>query len=210
MEIQGGSPVVENLCTSVLAVSTSGVLLPVTRTHFLAWVSLWKEGGREQSCLSLMVCLGSFTVQGRFKTKSVPTMKDLSAPNSHQTQKQRGTLHMPLAQAQCIPASNFFLSGRLLKGCISFSESHVTEGLQKVFKGQGPAAEMGRFFLQGQSLVRDGCQSRSDPCSQELHPLEGRLELSVDPWLLFMDLAVLSLCCRKSNHLCFRNNVFGV
>lgn len=78
---------VENLCTSVLAVSTSGVLLPVTRTHFLAWVLLWKEGGREQSCLSLMVCLGSFTVQGRLKTKSVPTMKDLSAPNSHQTQK---------------------------------------------------------------------------------------------------------------------------
>lgn len=112
-----------------------------------------------------------------------------------------GHLHTLLAQVQCIPASNFFLSGGLLKGCISLSETHVSEGLQKIFKGKGPAAAVGPFFLQGQSLVRGSCQSRSDPCCQELHPLGGKLELSVGPWLLFMDLAMLCLRCRKSKHL---------
>lgn len=64
--------------------------IPLGQGH-ISWPGFYsgrREGGREQSCLSLMVCLGSFNFQGRLKTKLVPTMKDgLSAPKSHQTQK---------------------------------------------------------------------------------------------------------------------------
>lgn len=157
-----------------------------------------------------MVCLGSLSVQSRIKAKLVPTMKDgfCLHPNPTRHRNRGALLHTPLAQVQCIPASNFFLSGGLLKGRISLSETRVTEGLQNKFKGKGPAVEIGPFFLQGKSLVRGSCQSRSEPCCQELHPLGGKLELSADPWPLFMDLAIVCLCCRKSKRLCFRNSVF--
>lgn len=163
-----------------------------------------------------MVCLGSLTIQGRLKTKLVPTMEDgffvctRLHPNPTRSRNREALLHTHLGQIQDIRANFFFLSGGLLKGCISLSVTHVTEGFQKIFKDKGPAAEIGPFFLQGQSLVRGSCQSRSDPCCQELHPLGGKLELSLDLWLLFMDLAILCLCCRKSKHSCFRNNVFWV
>lgn len=160
-----------------------------------------------------MVCLGSLTIQGRLKTKLVPTMEDgffvcTQIPPEAETARHC-YIHI-LARFKTSVQIFFFLSGGLLKGCISLSVTHVTEGFQKIFKDKGPAAEIGPFFLQGQSLVRGSCQSRSDPCCQELHPLGGKLELSLDLWLLFMDLAILCLCCRKSKHSCFRNNVFWV
>lgn len=42
-------------------------------------------------------------------------------PNPTRLSNRGALLHTPLAQVQCIPASNVFLSGGLLKGCISLS-----------------------------------------------------------------------------------------